>query len=208
MKPEQTEIKLLIFDLGGVVFTHSFDRALEIWAQRSGADFEKLKKVYAHDEAYALHEIGEISIEEYKAHVCDELEISLPLDAFVEGWNAIFLDEIPGVTEILQRLGQDYQIAALSNTNRTHCARMRQKYGAPLEQFHRVYYSHEISARKPQAKAYLRVLSDFGALASEAVFLDDLKVNIEGAQEVGLGTIHVTDFTAMVLGLKKFGLLA
>jgi FMN phosphatase YigB (HAD superfamily) len=51
------------------------------------------------------------------------------------------------------------------------------------------------------------VLSDFGVESSEAVFLDDLAQNIEGAKAIGIRTIHVTDFSAMVTGLDEWGLL-
>jgi len=200
-------VRLIIFDLGGVVFTHSFDCALRLWADRGGARFEDIKTRYSHDEMYALHEVGRIGIAEYRDHVCRELGLVLGLEDFIEGWNAIFLEEIPGVTELLGTLGREYPVVALSNTNHTHCQVMRQKYSAPLSQFQKVYFSHEIGERKPDPGAYEKVLADFGVTGSQGLFLDDLPVNLEGAQRLGLQTIHVKNFDAMVAGLREKGLL-
>lgn len=200
-------VRLVILDLGGVVFSHSFDRALEVWGRHGGVDPRALKELYHHDEAYALHEVDAITIEGYHRHVCATLGVSLSLDQFVEGWNAIFLDEVPGIAAVLDELAPRVTLVALSNTNRTHCAFMTQKYAGVLGRFSRVYYSHEIRARKPQAEAYQRVLDDWGVAPHEAVFADDLAVNVEGAGGLGLDTIHVTDAQALVRGLVEHGLV-
>jgi len=200
-------VRLVILDLGGVVFLHSFDRALEVWARHGGADPATLKGLYHHDEAYARHEVGDLDLEGYHRHVCQTLGLSLTLEQFVEGWNAIFLDEVPGIEAVLEQLSQRVTLVALSNTNATHCAFMKSRYAGVLGWFARVYYSHEIGARKPEATAYQKVLDDWGVEASEALFADDLAVNVAGARAVGLDTVHVTGATALVAGLAGRGLL-
>jgi HAD superfamily hydrolase (TIGR01549 family) len=141
-------------------------------------------------------------------YVCKELSVELSLENFIGAWNSIFLEEIEGVSEILEELRGSYRVVALSNTNQTHCEFIKMRYSAVLTKFKRVYYSHEILERKPNRGAYHRVLSDLEVEASEAVFLDDLVQNVEGARAVGRQAIHVTSFSSMVKGLETMGLLA
>lgn len=200
-------VKLVIFDLGGVVFRHSFDLAVGYWAAKADADTAEVKARFQHGEAYALHEVGALDIAGYKTRTCAELGIDLSLADFVAGWNAIFLEEIAGARQVVEAVGARYSVAALSNTNPTHCSVMQKKYGGVVGAFHRVFYSHEIAARKPDAGSYQRVMDEFGATAAETVFLDDLTENVAGAQRLGIRTVHVTSLDAMVAGLKTLGLL-
>jgi len=203
---ERRATKLVIFDLGGVVFRHSFDHALAHWATKSGTAFDDLKRRFSHDEAYALHETNHIGIAEYKDHVCRVLGMTLSLNNFIDGWNAIFEDEVPGVRGVVEHLKKTRPVAVLSNTNHTHCEFIKTKFADVLATFDRVFYSHEIRARKPDREAYQTVLGAFGVAAEQALFLDDLSENIEGARAVGLQTVHVRDFATMVAGLRDCGL--
>jgi FMN phosphatase YigB (HAD superfamily) len=207
MSETNKPVKLVVFDLGGVVFRHSFDLAVGFWAAKAGTEPPLVKAKFHHGEAYALHEVGAIGIDEYKIRTCAELGIDLGLDDFIAGWNAIFLEEIAGARQVVEAVGARYSVAALSNTNPTHCAVMQKKYGGVIGAFHKVFYSHEIAARKPDAGSYQRVMDEFGATAAETVFLDDLPENIAGAQRLGIRTVHVTGFEAMVKGLKALGVL-
>jgi len=202
------ETKLVIFDLGGVVFRHSFDLAVGYWAAKANAEPAVVKARFHRGEAYALHEVGAIGIDEYRRRTCDELGIALSLDEFVAGWNAIFLDEIAGAQRVVEAIGARYRVAALSNTNPTHCAVMERKYGGVIGAFHRVFYSHEIHARKPDAGSYQRVMDEFGVASAQTVFLDDLAENVAGAQALGIRTVHVTSFEAMVEGLTALDLIS
>ena len=52
--------------------------------------------------------------------------------------------------------------------------------------FEKVYYSFDYKLRKPDAKFYQTVLDENGLQASETLFIDDMKENIEGAERVGI----------------------
>ncbi len=187
------EKKLVIFDLGGVVFRHSFDSAVAYWAEKGGVDPAALVGRFRQDEAYAMHEVAEISIGEYKDHVCALLGIDLSERDFVDGWNAIFKEEIPGVRELVSSLRGPRVVVAFSNTNETHCRFMRVKYRDAFAAFDRIYFSHEIGLRKPEPEAFLRVLSDYSACPEEALFFDDVQENLDGARRVGIDTVLVSD---------------
>jgi putative hydrolase of the HAD superfamily len=47
--------------------------------------------------------------------------------------------------------------------------------------------------RKPDPRIYALALARLNVLASEAVFLDDLGMNLKPAREMGMATIKVVD---------------
>jgi HAD superfamily hydrolase (TIGR01509 family) len=196
-------IKMIISDLGGVVFNFSFDSAFHYWAEKSGKRFEDLKNKYQMDRMYELHEVSQITIDEYKAHICHLLDMELSLAHFIIGWNSIFMAEIDGTRDLLKSLRKTTRIVALSNTNETHGAFMRQKYRSVLTNFERLYFSNEIGFRKPDAESFAYVLADCGVKASEVVFLDDLRENIDGATKMGIKAVQVENIDSVVNGLRE-----
>lgn len=75
--------------------------------------------------------------------------------------------------------------------------------------FDHVLESWQIGSRKPEARAYGLAAETLGVAPAECVFADDLAVNVEAAEALGMTGIHVTDATmgahalAAALGLKS-----
>ena len=60
-----------------------------------------------------------------------------------------------------------------------------------LPRFTRVFTSHEIGHRKPQAAAFEHVLREIGVPAGEVLLFDDLVPNIESAKALGMQAVVV-----------------
>ena len=58
---------------------------------------------FTRDDIYQRHERGEISDAEFFAALRTSLGINLSDAQFLEGWNAIFTGEIPGIAPLLER---------------------------------------------------------------------------------------------------------
>jgi putative hydrolase of the HAD superfamily len=67
--------------------------------------------------------------------------------------------------------------------------------------FIRAYYSHEYGKRKPHPESFQAILDENNLLANETLFIDDSIQHIEGAQQIGLQTIHLVDKSILELGL-------
>src|SRR5512140_2635509 len=87
----------LLFDLGRVVLDIDFDRTLACWAGHAGCEPAQLAGRFGRDEIYHRHERGEISDAEFFAGLRNALRIGISDAQFLEGWNAIFAGEIPGI---------------------------------------------------------------------------------------------------------------
>src|SRR3954451_16625747 len=110
----------LLFDLGRVVLDIDFSKTLACWAGHAGCEPADLLRRFSHDEAYQRHEKGEICDAEFFAGLRASLGIGLSDAQFLEGWNALFAGEIPGIAPSLARAAKRMPLYAFSNTNDAH----------------------------------------------------------------------------------------
>lgn len=191
---DQTSTEALLFDLGGVVFEIDFEHAFEYWAAHAGVSVETLRPFYGIDPWYERHERGEIDSAAYFDALRETLGVSLSNEHFVNGWNAIFLQEFPGAFELFDALAKKIPIYAFSNSNVTHQRYWEQRYARTLSLFREVFVSCELGLRKPESEAFRRVSSAIGVDPEGVLFFDDTRENVDGAREVGMTAVHVRSF--------------
>jgi glucose-1-phosphatase len=182
----------LLFDLGRVVIDIDFSKALACWAGHAGCEPARLLGRFARDDIYRRHETGSIDDGEFFAGLRTSLDIDLSDAQFLQGWNAIFAGEMPGIGSLLARAGAQVPLYAFSNTNNAHVEHFSQAYAEVLGHFREIFLSSTIGLRKPDAAAYDHVVQAIGVPAERIVFFDDLAENIDGARARGLVAAHVT----------------
>jgi len=182
----------LLFDLGRVVIDIDFNKALACWAGHAGCEPAHLAGRFARDDIYQRHETGSIGDAEFFAGLRCLLGIDLSDAQFLQGWNAIFAGEMPGIATLLARAGTRVPLYAFSNTNNAHVEHFSQAYAGVLGHFREIFLSSTIGLRKPDAAAYDHVVKAIGVPAQRIVFFDDLAENIDGARARGLTAVHVT----------------
>jgi glucose-1-phosphatase len=196
----------LLFDLGRVVLDVDFNRTLACWAGHAGFEPGHLFGRFPADENYHRHEKGEIGDAEFFAGLRASLDIGISDAQFLEGWNAIFAGEMPGIAELLARAARRLPLYAFSNTNTAHVEHFSVAYADVLGHFREIFLSSAIGLRKPDAAAYDHVVKAIGVPASRIVFFDDLAENIEGARNRGLTAIHVTSPHDVANALAALGI--
>jgi glucose-1-phosphatase len=196
----------LLFDLGRVVLDIDFDKVLASWAGHAGCEVAQLTGRLSLNEAWRRHEKGEIDDAEFFAGLRASMGIDISDAQFLEGWNAIFVGEIPGIAPLLARAAQRVPLYAFSNTNRPHVEHFSQNFAGVLGHFREIFLSSSIGLRKPDAAAYDHVVRAIGIPASRIVFFDDVAENIEGARARGLAAVHVTSSDDVARALTALGL--
>ncbi len=196
----------LLFDLGRVVLDIDFSRTLACWAGHAGCEPSDIVERFVRDEAYRRHEIGKISDEAYFDSLRASLDIAITDEQFLEGWNAIFAGEMPGIAPLLARAAGSLPLYAFSNTNAPHVEHFSKTYADLLGYFREVYLSPAIGLRKPDAAAYDHVVNAIGVPASRIVFFDDLAENVEGARARGLLAVHVRSSADVAAALDALGI--
>jgi glucose-1-phosphatase len=196
----------LLFDLGRVVIDIDFGKALTCWAGHAGCAPADLAARFVREESYRHHEVGQIEDAAYFQSLRDSLGIGISDAQFLEGWNAIFAGEMPGIAPLLKRAAARLPLYAFSNTNRPHVEHFSKAYAEVLSHFRDIFLSSTIGLRKPDAAAYDHVVKAIGVPASRIVFFDDLAANIEGARARGLVAVHVTSPDDVAKALKALGI--
>ena len=196
----------LLFDLGRVVLDIDFSKALACWAGHAGCEVAHLTERFAPDKSFKRHETGEISDAEFFAGLRASMGIELSDAQFLEGWNAIFVGEMPGIARHLARAAERVPVYAFSNTNDAHVEHFSVAYAGVLGHFREIFLSSTIGLRKPDAPAYDHVVTAIGVPAERIVFFDDSAENIEGARRRGLTAVHVTSPDDVAEALATLGL--
>ena len=196
----------LLFDLGRVVIDIDFGKAIACWAGHAGCDPSDIVARFVRGETYRQHELGRISDAAYFDSLRTGLGIGLSDAQLLEGWNAIFAGEMPGIAALLARAAKRLPLYAFSNTNQPHVEYFSRLHADLLGHFRELYLSSRIGLRKPDAAAYDHVVKAIGVPASRIVFFDDLGENVEGARARGLQAIHVRAPTDVADALAALGI--
>jgi FMN phosphatase YigB (HAD superfamily) len=183
---------VLLFDLGRVVLDIDFSKVTAVWAGHAGCRPDEIATRFVMDDNYKHHEVGKIDDAAFFASLRDSLGIAITDAQLLEGWNAVFAGEMPGIASILARAAQRIPLYAFSNTNPAHVAHFSKAYADVLGHFREIFLSSCIGLRKPDADAYDHVIGAIGVPASRIVFFDDVPANVEGARARGLKAVHVT----------------
>ena len=197
----------LLFDIGRVVLDIDFNKTVACWAGHAGCEPTSLiGRITSRDEIYQRHEKGQISDAEFFGALRALLGIGISDAQFLEGWNAIFAGEMPGIAPLLERAAKRLPLYAFSNTNGAHAEHFSASYAGVLGHFREIFLSSSIGLRKPDAEAYDHVVKAIGVPAERIVFFDDLAENIDGAHALGLRTVHVRSVDDVAEALAALGI--
>lgn len=194
MKPDLTNIKNIIFDLGRVLLNLDFNATIEAFSTL-GFSGNVLDQALAYkDPVFYELETGKITPRQFCDRVREILNNKNLSDLQIEdAWYAMIKDIPAERVETLKRLSGNYNVYLFSNTNQIHIERLHQKFRTDFgiefsSLFVKDFYSHEIHLGKPDVNSYLKVIEISGVNPEETLFVDDLEKNIEGAQKAGLKT--------------------
>jgi glucose-1-phosphatase len=190
-------VRAFIFDLGAVILNINYQNTID--------GFEKLgvknttsfysKKTQTH--LFNQIETGKISQKEFLLQLQKETS-DASIQQVKNAWNAMLLDLPEERIKLLKSLTQNYAIFLLSNTNALHICEFKRKLGNKeyaefYNLFDKVYYSHKIGFRKPQAEAFTIILKQNKLSAHEVLFIDDSPQHIEGAKKLGIQAYHLQE---------------
>jgi glucose-1-phosphatase len=190
--PHVSDIRALLFDLGGVLVELDWSRVFEHWARHGGSEADALRGRFAFDEPYQRHERGEISAAQYYEALRRSLALGDLADEEIErGWNALFVRVIPETLEMVKSLQGRIPLYLFSNTNAVHHAAWSSRFAQALEPFDRMFISSTMGLRKPSRESFEHVARAIGVPVGSILFLDDTLENIEGAKAAGMPAVLV-----------------
>jgi epoxide hydrolase-like predicted phosphatase len=196
--------RAVIFDLGGVVFPSPFDAvaAYESDAGLAPGTVRELVRRSSEDGAWAALERGELALDECVAALeAEAARTNVTLDArrLLTTIGTPFGPRPEMVAAVRRIREEGLRTAALTNNWPTPDGRPMQLPDGLA--FDVLVESARVGLRKPDRRIYELVLGHLGVEARDAVFLDDLGINLKPARDMGMTTIKVTDAGAALAEL-------
>ncbi len=185
-------VRAVLWDMGGVLTTSPFE-AFARYERERGLSPGFLRGVNAtnpDDNAWARLERGELDPLRFDAAFAAE---SAAAGHRVPGSDVLALlvgDLRPGMLRAVAACRERATTALLTN-NVTPLDAVEPEIAAVLGHFDVVCQSSEMGSRKPELEFYRTACARATVDPSEAVFLDDLGVNLKPARAMGMRTIKV-----------------
>lgn len=184
----KTNIKAVIFDMGGV-FIRTLDlSARKKMAEKIGMNVQELNDVFFKSAVAVEAEKGLVSREELLQYTLRQLGNSR---SDVEAFVAEFFsrdEEDQELVQFVRALKPHYKLALLSNAFEGTRQWMQERFTF-LDLFEISIFSYEVGMRKPDEQIYRLVLDRLQVEPQQALFVDDFKENIAGAQRLGIQTV-------------------
>ena len=186
-------MKAVLFDLGGVLLTSPFE-AFAAYEQANGLPpgfIRSLNATNSDVNAWAHLERNAVSFEEFcRLFEAEARDAGHELDAAAV--MGLLAGEVrPAMVVAVRRCRERLRTAALTNNftlpgGDPAMAEMRELFDVVVE-------SSRVGVRKPDPRFYEIACSELGIEPTEAVFLDDLGINLKPARALGMTTIKVDD---------------
>jgi putative hydrolase of the HAD superfamily len=186
-------IRAVLFDVGGVIITSPFDAFSRYETGHGLPDgfIRKLNSTNPDTNAWAHLERGDVSFDEF----CELFESearSAGGELNARDVMELLAGEVrPSMLEAVRRCHDRLKTAMVTNNWRAEDEGGRLDSLLPM--FDVVIESSKAGVRKPDPRFYELACEQLEIEPSEAVFLDDLGVNLKPARAMGMTTIKVTD---------------
>jgi len=202
-----TEIKNMIFDLGGVLIDWNPEY---VYLDVFNGDREKMKWFFDEictmdwnenqDAGYPLEKATEERVKLFP-------EYEEWIRIYYSRWEEMLGNQIDGTVAILKQLidNPNYKVVALTNWS-------AETFPVALERFDFLHWFEGIvvsgteKMRKPFNEIYELTLNRFNIEAAQSLFIDDNARNIEAAKKMGINTIRFNNPTQLKSELKNLNI--
>lgn len=194
-------IKAVLWDFGGVITSSPFE-SFNRFEEERGLPNNFIRSVNATNpdsNAWAQFESSQVSLAEFDALFSDETAAAGHRISGVDVLRLLSGSVRPEMVKALQRVKQNYKIACLTNNVKgpgegpgmAADAAQAAEVSNVMSLFDFVIESSVVGFRKPERKFYELACAQAGIVPEEAVYLDDLGINLKPARAMGMTTIKV-----------------
>lgn len=199
MTRTKSRFRAVLFDFGGVLSTSPFEAFARYEREHELPEnfLRHVNATNAETNAWACLEQAKITVDEFADRYRDE---SRALGFEVDGHDVLALlsgDLRPEMLDAVRRCREEHRTGLLTNnflglTDAGHEGEPEPAIAAVLAAFDTVIESSQVGVRKPDPRFYEIACEALDIDPTEAVFLDDLGVNLKPARAMGMTTIKVT----------------
>lgn len=198
------DIQTLLWDVGGVILTNSWDREER---RRAVEQFHLDRDEFTerHDLIAADLDEGRLTLDQY----LDWAVFYRPRDFSREAFREFMLAQSQPKPESLEVLAQlaragRHRLATLNNESRELNLYRIERFRL-RDYFQDFFSSCYLGVRKPRREIYLRALEITQTPAERCIFIDDRKLNLECAALTGMRTVHFQTAQQLQADLRQHG---
>lgn len=201
-------IKTIVFDLGGVIFTKGSFLAVE-----------KIKEIYDIKNESLLHEIfsdlpnsegslirkGLITIDEFEEKLFSKLNIQNKDRSHIRYiWFGSYCLHY-GMEELVKKLREHYRLMIFSGNIKERIEYLAKKCEI-FKYFDDAIYSYDFHSNKNEIEFYKELIKLIDCKPSEAILIDDEKQKIKIARSMGINGIHFYYTEKLIKDFQKYNI--
>ena len=203
---DERQVEAVIFDLGRVIVDVDVHRlAGFVFSDMSQADVDRLIIAVMSDELMLGFNTGRVAPREFYKGLTERFGLAIGFEEFKDLWCGVF-SPIAGMEEIIRQLNGTYRLGLLSDTDPLHWAYLHSTYTV-LSLFARPTLSFEVGMVKPDQAIFLAAAKNVDTPAEQCLYIDDLPVNVAGAEAVGMQGIVFDTAVSLAEELTERGML-
>ncbi len=201
---KSVDVVAVLFDFGGVMTSSPFDAFAKFERDNALPEniIRKINSTNPDNNAWALLERSEVDAGGFADLFAREAK-SLGFE--IDGNDVLALLQQEIRPEMVAALGK-IKAAGFKTACLTNNIRSGESHGIRSDvmgMFDSVIESAVLGIRKPEIAFYTAALEALGVQAQQAVFLDDLGINLKPARQMGMATIKVTDANSALDALEE-----
>uniref|UniRef100_A0AC35G2N5 Uncharacterized protein n=1 Tax=Panagrolaimus sp. PS1159 TaxID=55785 RepID=A0AC35G2N5_9BILA len=181
--------KAVISDMGGVILKFSDPKLIEkMMVQAKGN--KKLQKLLED------FELGHSGVKSLGPLISDlpEMDVQKEVLTLIQGLQSSVGTTDESVVSALKKLKESgFKIALLTNNGWIDDTKTKSMIPCDIEYFDVIVESCRVNMRKPFPDIYQLTLEKLELKPQECIFIDDLKMNCEAAEKLGIKSIQVVN---------------
>lgn len=194
-------IKAVIWDMGGVLLQMDDETSRLTLSQHYHIPLEEIYWAIFDSPSAKEAGVGKLTVQEHWQNVASHLDI--PQEEMPEFqrqfWDADRIDS--ELVDFIRALRRQYKTGLLSNAWDDLRPVIENEW-CVSDAFDDIIISAEVGLAKPDLRIYQLALERLGVLPDEAVFIDDVLINVHAAHQVGL---HAFQFKNRKQAIQELG---
>jgi len=182
-KVTKNGVRFVYFDMNGCLVRGATNRAVATLSEESGVPVETIETLYwQHNNAVCR---GDVSIDQLNTVLAERLGMMVD-------WNRYYLQAVeatPGMFELITWAAENYEIGILTNAMPGQVNPMLASGVLPRVRYTSIVDSSEVHALKPENRMFEIAAERAGVAPHELMLVDDDRVNLGGAAELGWHTM-------------------
>ena len=193
-------IRNVIFDIGNVLVSfHPVEYFYPVFKEKT----ETLCTYVFGSKEWALYDQGILTKEEVEKNLLDTYPKDKDAILYILAHWKEFMKPIMPMKKLIEELKEKgYKIFLLSNISEDSYLYLKKEYPYFFD-VNGGMYSYRIKRNKPDKKIYEELLSVYGINASESLFLDDRKENVDAAKALGFHGMIMEDVDVTCDRIRK-----